>query len=87
MFTGDFHFLPFRASVVYGDVPTHPTAADFHCAVTDVQRNLDDAAAHWRLEAIRLRRQEPGVPLGNDAVKLINQAVAKRLFEARFDER
>jgi hypothetical protein len=85
-FTGDFEILPFRAGILFGSVPTNPTAADFHRAVSDLEINKTDAAAHWRLEAIRERRMTPGVALVGETLRAVNRRVAKRLFDLRAEK-
>lgn len=79
-FDGDFDFLPLRAGLQYGAVPTYPTYEDFALAVTAVESDPDDPAAHWHVEAIRARRLQPGIML-NDLLKQINTATAARLYK------
>jgi hypothetical protein len=79
-FDGDFDLLPLKAHILFGAVPTHPTYEDFALAVTEVFGNRFEPAAHWRVEAIRARRLQPGVKLDDVRVE-INRATAKRLYE------
>lgn len=79
-FDGYFEFLPLRAAIEFGDVPTHPTYGDFALAVSQVESTPDDPAAHWRVEAIRARRLQPGVPL-NEVLRQIATATAARLYK------
>lgn len=79
-FDGDFEFLPLRARIEFGEVPMYPTYEDFALAVTQVESTPDDPAAHWRVEAIRARRLQPGVLL-NDVLKQINTATSARLYQ------
>lgn len=78
---GDFDFLPFAAELGIGVLPLRPTSADFHLAVTDVESDLDDVTAHWRLEAIRERIARPGCKLDSETKRAINGRVAARLFK------
>lgn len=78
---GDFFLLPLRAQIVYGDVPLFPKEADFHMAVSDVEGNPHDDAAHYRVEAIRFRRKNPGVTLADDNMKAVLAATAERLYQ------
>lgn len=79
-FTGDFELLPIRSEIVFGTLPQFPTAADYHAAVSDLEHNQDDPAAHWRVEAIRERRMRPGVTLDEATLREINRRVAARLY-------
>lgn len=79
-FDGDFDLLPLRAALLFRDVPTHPTYADFALAVTEVESNPDEPAAHWYVEAIRARRLSPGTKL-DDLRAQINKATAERLYK------
>jgi hypothetical protein len=78
---GDFFVLPIRAELVYGRVPSAPLEGDFHMAVSDVESNPNDDAAHWRVEAIRFRRRKPGAPLADDNMRAVIQATAERLYQ------
>lgn len=78
-FNGDFDVLPLRAHVLFGAVPEFPTSGDFHQAVSDVEAERDEPAAHWRVEAIRARRIHMGVKL-DELRGIINRATAARLF-------
>jgi hypothetical protein len=80
-FDGDFSLLPFTAHVRYGEVPRWPTDDDFHLAASDVAHNPDDAAAHWRIEAVRERRHRPGVELDAPTLKAIALRTADRLYQ------
>ncbi len=86
MFDGDFNFLPFRAHMVYGDVPRYPSESDFQMAAMEVSHSPDDAAAHWRLEAVRERRLRPAAPLSGDTLTVINARVAARLYKRHRDQ-
>jgi hypothetical protein len=73
-FCGDFDVLPLRAHLLYGPVPTHPTSQDFQnagCSGID-----DEAAARWRLEAIRWRMANP-FPMPLDLRAIANACAAK----------
>lgn len=77
MIDGDFDFLPFRACLLYGDVPEYPIQGDFEHAVS-VAFGARDAAADWRVEAVRWRRQHPGTPMDRKAIAI---ATAARLYD------
>lgn len=77
-FAGDFDWLPLRAHILFGAVPERPIENDFHHAVS-VAFGANDAAAEWRVEAIRWRRRHPGRPLDLHAIAT---ATAKRIFLA-----
>lgn len=71
--------LPFRALLLYGEVPLYPIGETFDLAVSDVACAADDPAAHWRVEAVRWRRGagygkplEQGLPIiaGRTAARL-----------------
>lgn len=80
-FQGQFEFLPLRAHIMFGAVPEYPSEGDFHLAAMAVHNEgTDDVAAHWRLEAVRYRRLNPGAPLNTQALKTIAEAVAARIF-------
>ena len=72
-FDGSFEFLPLRAHIDLGAVPSHPTSDDFHLAVSQLRAAENDsgtitwaiAAARWRVEAIRTRRQTPGAEIAD----------------------
>jgi hypothetical protein len=73
-FEGDFDLLPIAAHVRYGAVPPYPTSEDFQnfaCTKEHEQR----PEAHWHLEAIRWRRQHPGVAL-DDGLRDIAKSTA-----------
>lgn len=78
---GDFFVLPLRADLVYGAVPSHPRESDFHMAVSDVEGNPHDDAAHYRVEAIRFLRKNPGASLADDNMKAVLAATAERLYQ------
>jgi hypothetical protein len=82
-FDGDFEMLPFRAHVLYGDVPLYPISEDFHLAVS-VAFGRDDAAADWRVEAVRWRLAHMGKPL-NEGLREIAAATAARLYRKSVD--
>lgn len=84
-FDGDFDLLPIKAHLLYGAVPTHPTYGDFALAVSEVESNRYEPAAHWQVEAIRARRLNPGVKLDDVRVE-INRATAARLYKVATEQ-
>ena len=73
--------LPFRAQVVYGEVPLYPSREEFDLAVTAVFHHPEDRAAHWRVEAVRWRRNEGhGKPL-EDGLPVIAGRLGARLWK------
>lgn len=85
LFDGEFSFLPFEASVRYGEVPLYPTSEDFHNFVS-TKFHEQRPAAHWHLEAIRWRRKHPGKPL-NDGLKEIAIATAAATHKTLDEDR
>jgi hypothetical protein len=80
-FSGDFEFLPVAAHLRYGAIPVIVTSSDFQLAAVRVSADLEVyAEAHWHLEAVRERRLNPSRSL-NDAMRDINDRVARRLYE------
>lgn len=75
-------FLPLRSALLFGDVPCSPSEGDFILASVDVSHHADDPAAHWRLEAIRERRQRPGCALDDGALAAIGLRTAARFLAA-----
>lgn len=85
IFDGNFSLLPITSEIRYGSIPQYPTASDFHMASTCLAVNENDPAAHWRIEAIRERRMNPGRSL-DEAMREINIRVASRLFDSARSE-
>ena len=79
-FDGDCSFLPLSAHIHFGEVPLYPVEGDFHRAVSDVEHDPENAAAHWRVEAVRVRLHNPGKPL-DDLETEINARTVKRIYE------
>jgi hypothetical protein len=78
-FDGDFDLLAFRAHVLFGEVPLYPIEGDFELAVSHAF-HAEDAAADWRVEAVRWRRMHAGKPLDLPAIA---RATAARLYARR----
>lgn len=76
-FCGDFDTLPVRSHLLFGAVPLFPTSDDFQLAAM-VASHANDAAAEWRVEAIRWRRGNEGKPLDLRAIAV---ATSERLFK------
>jgi len=76
----DLELLPFRAHVLFGEVPRYPITSDFHTAASDVFHEEAEPAAHWRLEAIRWRLQHQGGLLNDIALAVIAGQTAARLW-------
>lgn len=72
--------LPLRAHILYGEVPLYPIESDFHMAATDVAHAEEDAAAHWRIEAIRYRTQHRGAVFDDHVLAILAGRVAARLW-------
>jgi hypothetical protein len=81
-FTGDFDFLPVRAILERGAVPSHPTMVDFDNAQTfGINADpftVEGAADVWWSEAVRWRRGSPGDALD---IPAIAAKTAARLFK------
>jgi hypothetical protein len=85
-FAGDFDFLPVRASLEFGRVPSVPSMADFDdaqsFAINADPFTIEGAAAVWQAEAVRWRRGNPDIDLDT---KAIASATARRLFKKQAD--
>lgn len=71
-FDGSFDLLPLACSLYFAPVPLFPIEGDFELAVSQAfhteDGSFEHAAARWRVEAIRWRRQHAGKPLNLDAI-------------------
>ena len=76
-FLGDFDALPLRSHILFGAVPRYPIEDDFHHAVS-VAFHANDAAAEWRIEAVRWRRSHSDGELDLHAIAT---ATAERLYQ------
>lgn len=82
-FDGGFDLLPFRAAVLYGEVPEYPISEQFQgagCQAASADPfTWEGAGALWYLEAIRERTHRPAAAFDDATLRVIARRTADAL--------